>query len=108
VTCIRPPLLSPQRLEGHVLQAADFRLEKPQVHERLAPVVLASHVVDRRADDREDRHAPTVRAAHLDAAQLAAAHEPEGAEEEVVRLEHWFASRGLREERWVSFCYGSR
>jgi hypothetical protein len=86
VTCIRPPLLCPQRLEGHVLQAPDFRLQEPQVHERLATVVVASCVVDARAGDREYRDAPSVRAAHLDRAQLAAAHEPEGSQVEVVGL----------------------
>jgi hypothetical protein len=86
VTCIRPPLLCPQRLEGHVLQAPDFRLQKPQVHERRATVVVARRVLDARARDREDRDATPVRPAHLDRAQLAAAHEPEGSEEEVVGL----------------------
>ena len=52
-------------------------------------MVLARYVVDRGADDREDRHAPAVSTAHLDRPQLTAAHEPEGAEEEVVGLEHW-------------------
>jgi hypothetical protein len=89
VTCIRPPLLSPKRLEGSVLQAPDFRLQKPQVHERRSAVVLALDVVEPRARDREDRHAPPVRAAHLDRLELAAANEPEGPEEEIVGLEHW-------------------
>ena len=61
------PLLCTQRLEGHVLQAPDFRLEKPQVHERLATVVLARDVVEPGTGDREDRHPAPVRAAHLDA-----------------------------------------
>ena len=49
-------------------------------------MVLALDVVEPRARDREDRHAPPVRAAHLDRLELAATHEPEGSEEEVVRL----------------------
>jgi hypothetical protein len=88
VTCIRP-LLCSQRVEGQLLQPPHFRLEKPQVHERCSAVVLARDVVDGRAGNREDRHAPPVRAAHLDASQLAPADEPEGAEEEIVGLEHW-------------------
>jgi hypothetical protein len=71
-------------------------------------VVLALGVVEPRARDREDRHAPPVRAAHLDRLELAATHEPEGSEEEVVRLKHWGPPCGLREERWVSFPNGSR
>jgi len=52
-------------------------------------VVLALNVVEPWARDREDRYAPPVRAAHLDRLELAATHEPEGSEEEVVRLKHW-------------------
>jgi hypothetical protein len=81
VTCICAPLLSAQRLEGDVLQAPDFRLQKPQVHDRRAAVVLAHDVLERRARDREDRDATAVRATHLDRLQLAATHEPEGSEE---------------------------
>jgi hypothetical protein len=89
VTCIRPSLLSPERLEGDVLQAPDFRLQKPQIHEGRSTVVLALDVVEPRARDREDRHAAAVRAAHLDRLKLATTHKPEGSEEEVVRLKHW-------------------
>jgi len=81
VTCIRPPLLSPECLEGDILQAPDFRLQKPQVHDRRAAVVLAHDVLERRARDREDRDATAVRTAHLDRLQLAATHEPESSEE---------------------------
>jgi len=49
-------------------------------------VVVAGRVLDAGAADREDRDATPVRPAHLDRAQLAAAHEPEGSEEEVVGL----------------------
>jgi hypothetical protein len=52
-------------------------------------VVLTLDVVEPLARDREDRHASPVCAAHLDRLELAAAHEPEGSEEEVVRLKHW-------------------
>jgi hypothetical protein len=86
VTCIRPPLLCTKRLEGHVLEAPDFRLEKPQVHESLATVVVPYRFVEVGAGDREDRDPSPVRAAHLDAPQLAPADEPEGSEEEVVGL----------------------
>jgi hypothetical protein len=89
VTCIRPPLLFAQRVEGDILQAPDFRLQKPQIHEGRSAVVLALDVVEPRASDREDRHTPPVHAAHLDRLELAATHEPEGSEEEVVRLKHW-------------------
>jgi len=89
VTCIPPPLLCTQRLESHVLQAPDFRLEKPQVHESLATVVVTYRFVEARAADPEDREASPVRAAYLDASKLAPADEPEGPEEEVVGLQHW-------------------
>jgi hypothetical protein len=89
VTCIRPPLLCTKRLEGHVLETPDFRLEKPQVHESLATVVVAYRFVEPGAGDREDRDPTPVRAAHLDASQLASADEPESPEEEVVGLKHW-------------------
>jgi len=49
-------------------------------------VVVAGRVLDARSADREDRDAASVRPAHLDRAQLAAAYEPEGSEEEVVGL----------------------
>jgi hypothetical protein len=89
VTCIRPPLLCTKRLEGHVLQAPDFRLEKPQIHESLATVVVPDRFVEVGSGDREDRDPTPIRAAHLDASQLAPADEPEGSEEEVVGLKHW-------------------
>jgi len=49
-------------------------------------VVVAGRVLGAGTADREDRDAAPVRPAHLDRAQLAAAHEPEGSEEEVVGL----------------------
>jgi len=52
-------------------------------------VVVAHRVVDPGAADREDRDPAPVRPAHLDAVKLAATHEPEGSEEEVVGLKHW-------------------
>jgi hypothetical protein len=51
-------------------------------------VVVARRVVDARASDREDRDATTIRAAYLDRAQLAATHEPEGSEKEIVGFQH--------------------
>jgi hypothetical protein len=86
LTCIRPPLLCTKCVEGHVLQTPDFRLQKPQVHEGLAAVVVAHRVVHPGAADREDRDPAAVRPAHLDGVKLAAAHEPEGSKEEVVGL----------------------
>ena len=52
-------------------------------------VVLPLGVLHARARDPEDRHAPAVRAAHQHRSQLAAAHQAECPEEEVVRLQHW-------------------
>ena len=52
-------------------------------------MVLAHDVVEPRTADREDRDSPPVRPAHRDALELAATHEPEGSEEEVVGLKHW-------------------
>lgn len=52
-------------------------------------MVLPLHVLEPGARDREDRHAAPVRAAYLHRLELAATHEPEGSEEEVVRLKHW-------------------
>jgi hypothetical protein len=83
---IRPPLLCAQRLEGHVLQAPDFRLQQPQVHESRATVVVARRLLGAGAADREDRDPTPVCAAHLDPAKLAATQESEGSKEEVVRL----------------------
>jgi hypothetical protein len=87
VTCIST-LLPAECVEGGVLQARHFRLQKPQIHERRTTVVVPRRVVDARAGDREDRDAAPVRAAHLDPAQLAAPHEPEGPEEEIVGFQH--------------------
>jgi hypothetical protein len=89
VTCIRPPLLFAQRIEGDVLQAPDFRLQKPQVYEGLATVVVPDRFVETRAGDREDRDPTPVRAAHLDTLELAPADKPESPEKEVVGLKHW-------------------
>ena len=52
-------------------------------------MVVPYRFVEPGAGDREDRHPTPVRAAHLDAPQLAPADEPEGSEEEVVGLKHW-------------------
>jgi hypothetical protein len=89
VTCIRPPLLFAQRTEGQILQAPDFRLQKPQVHEGLATVVVPYRFLEPRAADREDRDPTPVRAAHLDTLEFAPADEPEGPEEQVIGLKHW-------------------
>ena len=63
-----------------------MRLQEPQVDEGRAAVVVAHRFVESGAADREDRDPSPVRATHLDTLELAAADEPEGSEEEVVRL----------------------
>jgi hypothetical protein len=88
LTCITPPLLSPQRLEGDVLEASHLRLQKTQVHERGAAVVLALGLLHTRPRDPEDRVSPAVHPAHLDSPKFAPADEPQGSEEEVVGLQH--------------------
>jgi len=52
-------------------------------------VVLALGFVHAGARDLKDRHAPAVGAAHEHRRELAATHEAESPEEEVVRLQHW-------------------
>jgi len=83
-----PPLLYADRLEGEILEAPDFRLQEPQVHEGRAAVVLPRGVLDGRPGDAEEGDAPPVRAAHLDGLELAAADEAQCPEEEVIGLEH--------------------
>jgi hypothetical protein len=78
LTCISP-LLPAECVEGQVLEPRHLGLEEAQVHERGAAVVLALDVFDARAFDVEDRHSPAIRPADLDLAQLAAAHQAEGA-----------------------------
>jgi len=81
-------LLLPEFLESQVLETCDLGLQKPQVHDGSAPVVVALNFVHRRALDVEDGHASAVLAPDLDLDELAAADEPEGAQEEVLRLKH--------------------
>jgi hypothetical protein len=88
VTCILPPLLFSDRVEGSVLETPHFRLQEPQVHEGRPSVIVPHGLLDIRAADREDRDAAAVRATDLDPLELAATHETEGPEEEVVCLEH--------------------
>ena len=52
-------------------------------------MVVPDRFLEPRAADPEDRDPTPVRAAHLDALELAPADEPEGPEEEVVGLKHW-------------------
>jgi hypothetical protein len=52
-------------------------------------VVVADRFVEPRAADREDRDPPPVRAAHLDALDLAAADKAERPKEKIVGLKHW-------------------
>lgn len=51
-------------------------------------MVVALDVVHLGACDVENGHASAVHAPDLDLAQFAAAHEPEGAQEEVLGLKH--------------------
>jgi hypothetical protein len=81
VTCIPPPLLCSKRIEGQILEAPHFRLQKTQVHERRAAVVLPESVVHPGTADPEDRYTAAVAAADLDRLELAAADKPEGPEE---------------------------
>jgi hypothetical protein len=89
LTCIVPPLLSPQGIEGDVLEASHLRLQKTQVHERGATVVLTFGVLHPRTRDPEDGDAPAVHPTHLDSLKLTAADEPQGPEKEIVGLQHW-------------------
>jgi len=65
-------------------------LEEAQVHKGGSAVVLAFDVFHPGAFDPEDRHPLPVDAPDLDVAQLAAAHEPQRAQEEVLGLDHGF------------------
>ena len=61
--------------------------------------VLAFGIVDAVAVDPEEGHGPAVDQSDDDVAQLAATHEPEGSEEQVIGLEHaclpWTGRAGL-------------
>jgi len=81
VTCISPPLLLADRLEGGVLEAPHLGLQKPEVHRGRPAVVVPLGICHPWPFDAEDRHAPAVRPADLDTRKLAAADEPEGPEE---------------------------
>lgn len=92
LTCISS-LLPAERIERQVLQTCDLGLEEAQVDQRRAAVVLTLDVPHAGTVDQEDRHAPAVHAPELDLPKLAAAHETEGAQEQVVRLKHWHLPR---------------
>ena len=68
-------------------------------------MVLALDLGHARAVDHEDRHAPAVLAPDLDVAQLAATHESEGTQEEILGLEHRSLllshAHGLQKESWI-------
>ena len=68
-------------------------------------MVLALDLGHAGAVDHEDRHPLAVHAPDLDVAQLAAAHEPEGTQEEILGLEHRRLlqphAHGLPEESWI-------
>ena len=51
-------------------------------------MVLVLDLPHARTVDHEDRHPFAVQAPDLDPAQLAAAHEPEGPQEQILGLEH--------------------
>jgi hypothetical protein len=67
-------------------------------------VVLALDLGHARAVNHEDRHPLAVHAPDTDVAQLAATHESEGAQEEILGLEHRRLpqphAHGLPEESW--------
>jgi len=81
-------LLLSECTERQILETRDLGLQKPQVHDGSAPVVVALDFVHPGAFDVEDGHAPAVLAPDLDLDELAAADEPEGAQEEVLGLKH--------------------
>jgi len=62
--------------------------------------------------DAEDRHPLAVQAPDTDLAQLAAAHEPEGPQEEILGLEHpclpQSHAHGPPEESWTTVEIGRR
>jgi hypothetical protein len=92
-------LLSSKRLEGDALEARDLGLEEAEVHQTRTLEVLTLGVVDAGAVDPEESHRTTVDQPDDDVAQLTAAHEPEGTEEQVIGLEHaclpWTGRAGL-------------
>src|SRR5260370_9594385 len=92
LTCISP-LLLPERLESQALQAGDLGLQEAQVDQRRTTVVLALHLLHALSLDAEDGQPPPVDAAHLYAAKLTAAGEPEGAQVEVLGHQHGITSR---------------
>jgi hypothetical protein len=95
LTCIAPPLLLADRLEGDVLEASHLGLQESEIHEGRTAVVVTCRVLDAGPADREDRHPTPVVAAHLDPLELAAAHESESAEKDVVGLDHRLTSFAL-------------
>ena len=79
-----------------------MRLQPLQVHRGAAAIVVPLHLGHGRAVDPEERHAPPVRAAHVDVHQLAATHQPEGREVNVFSQEHALTSfrcSGLERKR---------
>ena len=74
--------------EGLVLEPPDGGLEQLEIHDRRTVVVLVPRLLDVGALDAEVGDAPAVHAADLDARELAAAREREGAEEEIVGPHH--------------------
>jgi hypothetical protein len=97
-------LLSSKRLEGDALEARYLGLEEAEVHQTRTLEVLTLDVVDAGAFDPKKGDWPAVDQPDDDVAQLAASHEPKGAKEKVVGLEH--ALPPLDEEsrtrlRWV-------
>jgi len=63
-----------------------------QIDRGAALVVIPLDLVHARAVDPEERHAPSVRTAHMDVDQLAAAHEAKGRQVDVLGHKHAFAS----------------
>jgi hypothetical protein len=94
-----PALLSSKRLESDALEARDLGLEEAEVHQTWTVEVLPFDIVDTGGLDAKERHRPAVDVPDHDLMQLAAAHEAEGPEEQVIGLEHarlpWTGRAGL-------------
>jgi hypothetical protein len=78
VTCISPLLLS-DSVEGQVLETSHLRLEKLEVHDRRAAVVLSFDILHARTFDTEDCHPSAVDSADDYLVKLSSPDQPEGA-----------------------------
>ena len=74
--------------EGLVLEPPHGGLEQLEIHERWTLVVVAPHLLEVGALDPEVGEAAAVHPGNLDAGELAAAREREGAQEKIVGADH--------------------